>query len=211
MGIYRILQPDELMHYGVKGMKWGKRKSYQTAYTNENGRNKFITTPDGKVIPLPTSRQTRVTGKGKGLYRSPEGYYWNGQAAVPLPPKPISGKNKNGVSGNTKNKNLKLLRDDSKKGGQASWDKMQRRKENRKSAIEYYKSNIRENQEAIRENGNDPAYARNTAFNRAREQVNQRKLANVVNATARNASGYSSLSTSTKKKKSTGKVKAVVK
>lgn len=200
MSYYRILQPDELMHYGVKGMKWGVRKAMSTSYTNENGARKYL-----------RGRQTNVTGKGKGLERRKKGYYWNGQAAVPINAAPVNGVGKTGVSGNTKNRSLKLLRDDSSKGGQASWDRMQKRNNNRKEAIEYYKGNIRENQEAIRENGNDPAYAKNTAFNRVRMQVNQRKLANVTNAAARSNAGLSSSSSSTKKKKSTGKIKAVTK
>lgn len=75
MNYYRILEPDELMHYGVKGMKWGKRKAYQTAYTNEAGKTKFVTNAEGKVIPM--ARQTNVSGQGKGLYRRGTGVYEN--------------------------------------------------------------------------------------------------------------------------------------
>lgn len=49
---YRIVRSDELCHYGVKGMKWGVRKSVYKSMNRQQRketRKKYYKTPEGKI------------------------------------------------------------------------------------------------------------------------------------------------------------------
>lgn len=77
-----VISPEELYHYGVKGMKWRRRKAINNAVeTASNSVGGKWKSPNGTTIyavgnqvvrteaPHPRSRKKKVTNNSKGVKR----------------------------------------------------------------------------------------------------------------------------------------------
>lgn len=69
MGIYRILNDDELMHYGVKGMRWGNRKAGYTSNWIRRADGSSYRVHHGKLLKYKEERRPYEADKhGNKIY-----------------------------------------------------------------------------------------------------------------------------------------------